>query len=367
MKLSIQGMGVVGGFGCGTEALLSVLSSGQCAPQHVSVKTSQGPLDLAVFCADTSRLEEFVNRKSLRRVDHFSKMSLLGSHLALQDAGKLEEDHSRMGIIIATGYGPTRTTYAFLDSFIFDGDTLSSPTFFSNSVHNAAVASVSMLLGITGPGLTVTQFEMSVASALLTARCWLEEGSVDSVLFGAVDEYCDVLGYCWHRFFGEKATADHEMKPFEFNLQTAIPGEGAIFFLLTRADEGVSPYGCIEDIMIDRRGENPLEIPKDTLLLIGADGHKQNGRRYKKHLPEDGQVACYTPIYGSLPISPAFDIAIAALSFKKDRIFPSQVYPGKNPAEKTTCNERTLDVSRIACLKISGSGETGLISLTRGC
>ena len=57
MKLSIQGMGVVGGFGCGTEALLSVLSSGQCAPQHVSVKTSQGPLDLAVYCADTSRLE----------------------------------------------------------------------------------------------------------------------------------------------------------------------------------------------------------------------------------------------------------------------------------------------------------------------
>jgi 3-oxoacyl-[acyl-carrier-protein] synthase II len=366
MKLSIQGMGVVGGFGCGTDALLSALSNRQSVTQHVSVKTLQGPLDLAVFCADTSRLEEFVNKKSLRRVDHFSKMALLGSHLALQDAGQLEEDQSRTGIIIATGYGPTRTTYAFLDSFIFDGDTLSSPTFFSNSVHNAAVAYTSLHLGITGSGLTVTQFEMSVASALLTARCWLEEGSVDSVLFGAIDEYCDVLGYCWHRFFGEKATADHEMKPFEFDLQTAIPGEGVAFFLLTRGDKGVSPYGYIEDITIDRRGKNPLEIPKDTLFLIGADGHKQSGRRYKEHLPEDGQVACYTPIYGSLPVGQAFDMAIAALSFKKGRIFPSQVYPGKSPEERTTCDERVLDVSRIACLKISGSGETGLISLIKG-
>ncbi len=322
---------------------------------------------MPVYLADTSRLEDFINKRALRRVYHYSKMALLGSYLALQDAGRLDGDRSRMGIIVASGYGPSRTTLGFLDTFINDGDSLSSPTYFSNSVQNAAVANISMLLNITGPGLTVSQFEMSVPSALIAAKNWLEEGRVDSVLFGAVDEYHDVLGYCWHRYYGELATADHEIKPFEYDLQTAIPGEGAVFFLLTRADEGVSPYGCIEDVMIDRRGENPLEIPKDTLLLIGADGHKQNGRRYKKHLPEDGQVACYTPIYGSLPIGPAFDMAIAALSFKKDRIFPSQVYPGKNPAEKTTCNERTLDVSRIACLKISGSGETGLISLTRGC
>jgi 3-oxoacyl-[acyl-carrier-protein] synthase II len=366
MKLSIQGMGVVGGFGCGTDALLSALSNRQSVTQHVSVKTLQGPLDLAVYCADTSRLEEFVNKKSLRRVDHFSKMALLGSHLALQDAGKLEEDRSRMGIIIATGYGPTRTTYAFLDSFIFDGDTLSSPTFFSNSVHNAAVAYTSLHLGITGPGLTVTQFEMSVASALLTARCWLEEGSVDSVLFGAIDEYCDVLGYCWHRFFGEKATADHEMKPFEFDLQTAIPGEGVAFFLLTRAGEGTSTYGCIEDITINRCDRNPLELPEDSLLFIGADGHMLSGRRYKEHLPEDVRLACYTPIYGSFPIGPAFDMAIAALSFKKGMIFPSQECTGKSPVEKITHNERALDVNRITCLKISGSGESGLISLMKG-
>lgn len=364
MKLSIQGMGVVGGFGCGTEALLSALSTGQCAPHHVSVKTSQGPVDMAVFSSDTSRLEEFVNRKALRRVDHFSKMTLLGSYLALQDAGKLDDDRSRMGIIIATGYGPTRTTYAFIDSFIFDGDTLSSPTFFSNSVHNAAVANASLLLGITGPGLTVAQLEMSVASALLTARCWLEEGSVDSVLFGAVDEYCDVLGYCWHRFFGEKATTDHDMKPYAFDLQTAIPGEGAAFFLLTGEGVGASPYGCIDEITINRCDRNPLEIPGGTLLVVGADGHKQSGRHYKKYLPEEAQFACYTPLYGSLPVGPAFDMAIAALSLKQNIMFPSQARTGKG-TEETNLKEDTLDTSRIACLKISASGEAGLISLAK--
>ena len=204
MKLAIEGIGVVGGFGCGMESLAAAISNGSSPIQHVSIKTTHGPRDMPAFLAETSKLDDFVNKRVLRRVDHYSKMALLGAHLALEDAGRLEGDRSTMGIIIASGYGAGRTTFAFLDSFINDGDNLSSPTFFSNSVQNAAVANVSMMLSITGPGLTVSQFDMSVPSALITARHWLEEGRVDSVLLGAVDEYCDVMGYCWHRYYGDR-------------------------------------------------------------------------------------------------------------------------------------------------------------------
>lgn len=364
MKLSIQGMGMVGGFGCGTEALLSALSRGQSVRKNVSVKTSQGPLDMAVFCADTSRLEEFVNKKALRRVDHFSKMALLGSHLALQDAGKLEGDRRRMGIIIATGYGATRTTYAFLDSFIFDGDTLSSPTYFSNSVHNAAAASVSMLLGITGPGLTVSQFEMSVASALLTARCWLQEGSVDSVLYGAVDEYCDVLGYCWHRYFGDRATAAHDMDPLSFDLQSAIPGEGAVFFLLNAAERSdISPYGVIENIQMGRCGKGRIDVPAAARLFVGPDGNKQSGIFYREHLPDNGRVNCYTPLYGSLPTGQAFDIAVAALSRRNATVFPSPHLMKEADATGADNGNQVLGDETITCIKISTSGELGFVVL----
>lgn len=366
MKLAIEGIGVVGGFGCSMESLVSAISNGGSPIQHVSIKTTLGPCDMPAFLAETSKLDDFINKRVLRRVDHYSKMALLGAYLALEDAGKLEGDRSTMGIIIASGYGAGRTTFAFLDSFINDGDNLSSPTFFSNSVQNAATANVSMMLGITGPDFTVSQFDMSVPSALITAQHWLAEGRVDSVLFGAVDEYCDVMGYCWHRYYGDRAIDDHEMKPFEYDLQTAIPGEGAAFFLLTRADEGVTQYGCIEDITINRADRNPLKIPGDTLLVIGADGHRQSGKHYKEYLPDDVRLACYTPIYGSLPVGPAFDMAIAALSFKQNTSFPPQICADKSPEEGNAREQKALDASRISCLKISGSGETGLISLIKG-
>jgi 3-oxoacyl-[acyl-carrier-protein] synthase II len=363
MTVAIQGVGVVGGFGSGLESLSTALSSKGAHIQHVQVKTANGPCEMPVYLADTARLEGFLNKRSLRRVYHYSKMALLGAYLALQDAGRLDADRSRMGIIVASGYGPSRTTLGFLDTFINDGDSLSSPTYFSNSVQNAAVANISMLLNITGPGLTVSQFEMSVPSALIAAKNWIEEGRVDSVLFGAVDEYHDVLGYYWHRYYGELATADHEIRPFEYDLQTAIPGEGAAFFLLTRADDGGVPgYGYIKDVMMGRCERSLLTITSDTPLFIGADGHKHCGGYYEQYLPAKEQLVAYTPIYGSLPIGPAFDVAIAALSIKNGKLFYNNTTPGAvNPYD-----ERSLDNEQISCLKINSSGELGLIRLSNG-
>ncbi len=357
MKLAINGIGVVGGFGCGTGALASALQRGRCEPAKTTIKTTGGPVEMSAYLADTSRLEDFVNKRALRRVDHFSKMALLGSHLALEEAGMLEKDRSRTGIIIATGYGAALTTYDFLDSFILQSDSLSSPTYFSNSVHNAAAASISMLLDITGPGLTVSQFEMSVASALLSARCWLEEGRVDSVLFGSIDEYCDVLGYCWHRFYGGKATAPHEMTPLDLDIQSAIPGEGAAFFLLTAAEkETASPYGYIEDIFVGRCAAGKIALPRDSRLFIGADGNTMFGRYYSDHLPDNGRTTCYTPLYGSFPTGHAFDIAVAAISRKEGKVFPS-------PCGSEDMQEIPLGSDSVNSIVIGREGELASVIL----
>lgn len=357
MKLAINGIGVVGGFGCGTGALASALQRGRCEPAKTTIKTTGGPVEMPAYLADTSRLEDFVNKRALRRVDHFSKMALLGSHLALEEAGMLEKDRSRMGIIVATGYGAALTTYDFLDSFILQSDSLSSPTYFSNSVHNAAAASISMLLDITGPGLTVSQFEMSVASALLSARCWLEEGRVDSVLFGSIDEYCDVLGYCWHRFYGEEATAPHEMRPLDLDIQSAIPGEGAAFFLLTDGEKGTAPpYGFIEDILVGRCAAGKIGAPHGERFFIGADGNRMFGRHYGDHLPGNGRIACYTPLYGSLPTGQALDIAIAVISRKSGKVFPS-------PGGGAEMQEEPLGDDRINSIVMGSEGELASVIL----
>ena len=67
--------------------------------------------EMPVYLCDTSPLEAFLNKRALRRVDHFSRLALLGSFLALEDADMLQADHENFAIIIATGYGASNTTF----------------------------------------------------------------------------------------------------------------------------------------------------------------------------------------------------------------------------------------------------------------
>ena len=361
VRIAVQGIGVAGGFGCGADQLRRALLSGESTPQNILLEAESRNLEFPAYLCDTSRLADFVSKRALQRVDHFSRMAVLASVLALEDAGMLQEDHQNFAVVVASGYGATRTTFSFLDSVIDDGDACASPTLFSNSVHNAAAAHISILLKAKGPNVTVSQFEMSVPSALLSACWWLQEKGVDAVIFGGVDEYCNVLGYSWQRYFG----LDHKagMRSLEFENQSAIAGEGAAFFLLT-PDNGDKPkYGYIADVQIGHVEISAPKIAENNLLILGADGHKLSGIHYARYTPPGNQAAIYSPLYGSIPIGPAFDMAIAALSIKECIVFAASKCAGDNSGLNIVTKEQELNARPICCLKFSCSGEYGLIKL----
>ncbi len=358
MGIFINGIGVVGGFGSGVSDLVT------CLEKSTTPLKAQGPVYGPAYLADTSYLETFVPKKSLRRIDHFSQMAILGAYLALQDAGIYSLSGKHTGLVVCSGYGASRTTFSFLDSIIDNGDVCASPTLFSNSVHNSAAGHISIILQLEGPCLTVSQFEMSVHSALLSACRWLQEDRVDLVLFGAVDEYCDVLDYCWQRFFGRNL--DGIMTPLSPDRQSAIPGEGSAFFLLSSNKVDSSRYGSILDVHVGNFKDKGILFPEQTIFILGADGHKRCDRIYNNFMPQGSEAACYSPLYGSLPIGVAFDIAIAALSFKEGKIFASPQSVA-DQEDYSIIKRNSPIVSRsISCLKLGKEGELGMITLAPG-
>jgi 3-oxoacyl-[acyl-carrier-protein] synthase II len=253
------------------------------------------------------------------------------------------------------------TTFSFLDSVMDEGkDEHASPIHFSNSVHNSAAAHISILMKIEGPSLTVSQFEMSFPSALFTARRWLEEKRVDSVLLGGVDEFSSVLGYCDQRLF--KKDDDSRIYPFAFNKQTAIPGGGTAFFVLTRDTQNDSKYCTIEDVQIGNLKNNTINIPENACLFIGADGNKVSGQKYPLVLNNTNTVAAYSPLYGSFPTATALDLAIAGISIKKGHIFASPEYSGGADSLRIL-KENQVNQGKICCLKICDHDEYSLITV----
>lgn len=214
----------------------------------------RGDLAVDLLRAEVSGLEQYVGKSKLRRVDHYSRMALLAAGRALDDSKFPSASRERTGVIVATGYGALKSTFSFLDSYIEKGDKLALPTHFSNSVHNAAAAHISICYEISGPTLTVSQFDLSFISALITAGTWLETEKTDAVLVGAVDEWCELTGYCMQRFSKHSDTS-----PPSF-------GEGAIFFLVTREKTTPPQHGFFKEITMGREIAKKDHTPGDIIF-----------------------------------------------------------------------------------------------------
>ncbi len=351
MKPKISGIGVVGGFGCGIREMAEALDNGGPRPTPVSIDKLEGPVETVGFRAETGMLKEFASPKALRRIDPYNRMAILGAFLAMEDAranGFSEPD--RMGIIVGSGYGSTCNTFDVEGLCLENNIQGFSPLRFSNSVHNAAASHISAFLHIRGPVLSISHFDISVPLSLMTACHWLREGRADAVLVGGVDAFSKRMAL--HRLEGGKRNRGTFSEP--------VPvGEGCAFFLLTQAEgKTESGYGCIADVEtgIWKRKEPSLE--RGAIHFIGADGFSETESALLQGLPEDGaDYGIYTPLYGHLPVGTGFDLAIACLSRKRNRLYP--------PAQGTITSETPLDERPICCIKPGAAGEWGRIVLCR--
>jgi len=355
--LAICGMGMTGGFGSGNEAFRNALRDGGVIPSAVTLEREGKTVHVPVFRAATDELTDYLSKRALRRIDHYGRMTLLAAAMAKQSAA-WEVEPERLGVIVATGYGAMGMTSAFLDTVREDGDSCASPTSFASSVHNAAAAAVSMHLQVLGPSLTVSQFEMSVPVGLTCAAQWLEEDRVDAVLFGAVDEYTDVLAYTRERFFGLPSA---QAEPFNFSAKTAVAGEGAAFLFLTTEEKAPLIRAVIDDVVL-----GDVELVAASLegepVILGIDGHPVCTRSYRALLPHISKVASYTDRYGSMPASVAFDICAAAAALRRKVFFKSC---GTSSDWPVASRVERLKGERVTCVKADSDGTMAAIRCRR--
>ena len=362
MNVTIEGIGVLGGFGCGTGDLMRALTAQRPSARNMTLDTSEGPIEIPALRTETDLLTDFLPKKELRRIGHYARMALLGCYLALDDAGMLAASHRDLGIIVATGYGATCNTFDFQHSVLNHPNPCGSPTKFSNSVHNAAAAHISIFLGSMGPNLSLSHYDMSMASAFFNALLWLEEERVDTVVVGGVDEFCNVLGYYWHCHTGSAARRylPHSQAPSTY----AVIGEGACFFVLRRVNKGSDAYARIAGVQMGSTNGRIPPLSGRDVYLIGADGYSECDHRYADWLPPDARVAAYTDVYGGLPVGMGFDVAIAALSLQSRQFFaPSKAGDTPQIGSIARVPEALSASDRFTCLKLGAADAYGWISL----
>ncbi len=340
MTASIIGIGTVSAAGSGIDSLDGVLR-GTAEPkvEMVEVALADGPVRLPVFRAKTEGLDRFVNKRALRRLDPFVRMALLASYLAVEDAGIEFPDPERVGIAFGTGYGPLRTTFAFQDTLIDDGDKCASPTQFANSVHNALASQLSISMGLQGPCTTQTCFEWTTVSVLTTARQWLDSGLCDYVIAGVGDELASVLEYTVAMEMGTGNPAEC-WKPDDLTACDYRPGEAFTALVLTREDRKAPR---LMEVKV-RDGQADLHsLLEGATIFPALRGNHAENVHYARLLADRESWKSHAAFFGAMPTSDALEVAAAAKALR----------------------DGMIEADRIACLQCAPTGPASLILLSR--
>jgi 3-oxoacyl-[acyl-carrier-protein] synthase II len=355
--MKIAGIGLICSRGLGMGRFGKALEEGWQMPGETPAHWLKGEKTPA-YLVNFDSVPDKTLLKKIRRSDAVSKMTVLAAADALGDSGVRDICGKQLGIIVATALGPHVTTFSFLDDILDHGDSAVSPTTFSNSVHNAAASYIAMSLGIKGPTLTCTQFRFSFQMALQLAQTWIEQGRCEYVLAGAVDQYGDVLGYVAdHKLTTAK---DGRIKPFVFNPTCQVPGEGAAFFLLgkDRTDNG---YCSVDSV---RSGDETDFGKSVDINIIDADGMLPDESAYRACLSADVPAAAYSPLFGSMMIGSAFNMAAGALMLKRQHRYATPVQD--NPHNiRLLAESGSSRIDSIRCIGCNCYGEKSVIALSR--
>lgn len=354
--MNIAGIGVVFARGRGIDCYDNALDQGWVYPQGKGLD-SLLPKAFRVYRVDDESMVERMVLKKMRRADRLSKMAALAAWDAIEDGGvTVDAKQSRLGIIVATAFGPHVTTFRFLDDILDYGENSVSPTVFSHSVHNAAASYIALVLGIRGPALTISQFGFSFHQALVLAQAWVQEGRCENVLVGSVDECGTVMEYICSRKL--RIAEDGKIKPFNCAASPeAVPGEGSVFFLMT-GEEYPRRYCEISAVALSH-GQSESGNP--DIYIIDADGMSGDERKYRK-IGSDVMVCGYAPVFGSMMTGSAFHCAAGALMLKKQIRYACPVQD--NPYEMNVCTiTEHVGIDEIRCVRYGCTGEKAEVKL----
>lgn len=341
--MNLAGLGVVFPGGAGVPALRAALSAGRPLVGEMLAKEQ-----VPVLKVPATALTGNPVLAPARRADRFCKMTLLAATEALAGCAVPPE---RIGIILATAFGPHGTVFKFVNDLLEFGDEQASPTVFSQSVHAAAASMVAAAAHLHGPALTVADLAFPFEEALALADAWLAADRCDAVLVGAVDETSDVLAHVVRRKWAP--APDGIARPAQAGQPAYVPGEGAVF---VRLERGNGPLLTVADA--------PDASAAANLFNAGALGGDDAALRRLAQLAVSAQT--FVSLLGNVRIGSAFHLAVAGLMRQDDRFYPD-VLPadqtgfsgGGTGAPKGPIQVISACGSRVRAISLQAHGERG--------
>ena len=171
-RVVVTGLGVVSCVGSDPGAFFDALS--KPAPEGVRRVSDFEPT-------------AYFDPKEARQTDRFAQFSLASAQMALEDAGKLDADPLRIGVVFGTGVGGLETLQEQITVLVQKGARRVSPRLVPMIMGNAGAAAISMRFGFQGPCETIVTACAAGTQSIGNAYRLIAHGRCDAMVTGGAE------------------------------------------------------------------------------------------------------------------------------------------------------------------------------------
>jgi 3-oxoacyl-[acyl-carrier-protein] synthase II len=243
-RVVVTGLGAVTPIGVGIEAFWRGLKTGKNGIARVTHFDPTGfRSQLAAEVKDFDPLE-WIDKKSLERMDRFTVFAVVAASMAMKDAGldNFAFDKDRAGVIIGSGTGGSATIEEGQLRLQEKGPNSITPFFVSKLLINMAACMVSIRFGLKGPLSAPSVACSTGANAIGDAFRILQRGDAELMLAGSSEAALTPLpyaGFCATRSMSANPDAATACRPFDRNRDGFIMGEGAGVVVLENREHAI--------------------------------------------------------------------------------------------------------------------------------
>lgn len=243
-RVVVTGLGTVTPIGVGVAEFWEGLKAGKSGISRVShFDPTDFRSQMAAEVKDFSP-EEWIDKKSLERMDRFNHFGVASSVMAMKDAGldRYPFDRYRAGVIIGSGIGGSASLEEGYYRLKENGPKSMSPFFVSKILINMAACTISIRYGLKGPLSAPSVACSTGANAIGDAFRILQRGDADVMVAGSSEAAVTPLayaGFCATRSMSTNQCAEKACRPFDKNRDGFVMGEGAGVVVLERLEHAV--------------------------------------------------------------------------------------------------------------------------------
>lgn len=236
-RVVVTGMGALTPIGNNVEDFWKGIKEGKCGIDEITRFDTTGYKVKLAAEVKNLNVEDYMDRRSAKRLDRYSQLALIATKEAMKDCGITSEntDMNRMGVVVGSGIGGLGTIEEQTKILVNKGHDRISPMYIPMAISNMATGNIAIEIGAKGESFAMVTACATGTHCIGESYRLIKHGYQDVILAGGSEgtiTETSISGFTNIKALSQNPDKNRASIPFDKERSGFVMGEGAGILIL---------------------------------------------------------------------------------------------------------------------------------------